>query len=177
MLCPILVLLGHWLLSSWLKQVLTSMLQEWMANCMHVEKMWWCRPKPLYHSTASQMGLHKTKGIPNLLDYVLPRNAPQVSTPISSHKRPINAPVCLSSILTSGWLPHEFEGCLHRLQSPSVLLLGNTQLTISPSLHRGRDDGCSASCYCHLHQEWPPLRGRRATSCQVHRLNLCQQEA
>ncbi|EIE20036.1 hypothetical protein COCSUDRAFT_58259 [Coccomyxa subellipsoidea C-169] len=35
------------------------------------------RPKPLYHSTASQMGLHKTKGIPNLLDYVLPRNAPQ----------------------------------------------------------------------------------------------------
>ncbi|BDA51431.1 probable DNA mismatch repair protein MutS at C-terminar half [Coccomyxa sp. Obi] len=35
------------------------------------------RPKPLYHSTASQLGLHKTKGIPNLLDFVLPRNAPQ----------------------------------------------------------------------------------------------------
>jgi hypothetical protein len=42
--------------------------------------MWWGRPKPLYHSTASQLGLHKTKGIPNLLDFVLPRNAPQVST-------------------------------------------------------------------------------------------------
>ncbi|CAL8466240.1 g5776 [Coccomyxa elongata] len=35
------------------------------------------RPKPLYHSTASQLGLHKTKSIPNLLDFVLPRNAPQ----------------------------------------------------------------------------------------------------
>lgn len=37
-----------------------------------------CRPKPLYHSTASQLGLHKTRGIPNLLDFVLPRTAPQV---------------------------------------------------------------------------------------------------
>jgi hypothetical protein len=36
------------------------------------------RPKPVYHSTASQLGLHKTRGIPSLLDYVLPRNAPQV---------------------------------------------------------------------------------------------------
>ena len=40
-----------------------------------------CRPKPLYASTASQLGLHKTRGIPNLLDFVLPRTAPQVACP------------------------------------------------------------------------------------------------
>lgn len=30
------------------------------------------RPKPLFQSTASQLGIHPTRGIPNLLDYILP---------------------------------------------------------------------------------------------------------
>lgn len=30
------------------------------------------RPKPLYYSTASQLGFHKTRGVPGLLDALLP---------------------------------------------------------------------------------------------------------
>lgn len=30
------------------------------------------RPKPLYFSTASQLGFHKTRGVPALLDALLP---------------------------------------------------------------------------------------------------------
>lgn len=34
------------------------------------------RPRPLYFSTASNLGLHKTRGVPSLLDYALPSGAP-----------------------------------------------------------------------------------------------------
>ena len=34
------------------------------------------RPRPLYFSTASNLGLHKTRGVPSLLDYALPAGAP-----------------------------------------------------------------------------------------------------
>ena len=37
------------------------------------------RPRPLYFSTASNLGLHKTRGVPSLLDYVLPARAPLAS--------------------------------------------------------------------------------------------------
>lgn len=37
------------------------------------------RPRPLYHSTASNLGLHKTRGVPNLLDYCLPQGSPLTS--------------------------------------------------------------------------------------------------
>ena len=34
------------------------------------------RPRPLYFSTASNLGLHKTRGVPSLIDYALPTGAP-----------------------------------------------------------------------------------------------------
>jgi hypothetical protein len=34
------------------------------------------RPRPLYFSTASNLGLHKTRGVPSILDYALPTTAP-----------------------------------------------------------------------------------------------------
>jgi hypothetical protein len=34
------------------------------------------RPRPLYFSTASNLGLHKTRGVPSLIDYALPAGAP-----------------------------------------------------------------------------------------------------
>lgn len=34
-----------------------------------------CRPKAVFYSTASQLGIHKTPGIPSLADAVLPTNA------------------------------------------------------------------------------------------------------
>jgi predicted GIY-YIG superfamily endonuclease len=34
------------------------------------------RPRPLYFSTASNLGLHKTRGVPSLLDYALPAGTP-----------------------------------------------------------------------------------------------------
>ena len=51
------------------------------------------RPKPLYASTASQLGLHKTRGIPNLLDFVLPRTAPQVACPSCATQDERGAPI------------------------------------------------------------------------------------
>ncbi len=51
------------------------------AGARVTDAVWPCRPKPLYYSTASQLGLHKTRGIPNLLDFVLPRTAPHVRRP------------------------------------------------------------------------------------------------
>ena len=34
------------------------------------------RPRPLYFSTASNLGLHRTRGVPSLLDYALPAASP-----------------------------------------------------------------------------------------------------
>jgi hypothetical protein len=34
------------------------------------------RPRPLYYSTAANLGLHKTRGVPSLLDNLLPASAP-----------------------------------------------------------------------------------------------------
>lgn len=34
------------------------------------------RPRPLYFSTASNLGLHKTRGVPSILDFMLPSGAP-----------------------------------------------------------------------------------------------------
>ena len=36
------------------------------------------RPKALFHSTASQLGIHKTSGIPSLLDAILPTTMPLI---------------------------------------------------------------------------------------------------
>ncbi len=37
------------------------------------------RPKPLYYSTASQLGFHKTRGVPGLLDALLPPTGKSLS--------------------------------------------------------------------------------------------------
>lgn len=37
------------------------------------------RPRPLYHSTACNLGLHKTRGVPSLLDATLPSGVPLAS--------------------------------------------------------------------------------------------------
>ena len=37
------------------------------------------RPKPLYYSTASQLGFHKTRGVPGLLDALLPPTGKLIS--------------------------------------------------------------------------------------------------
>lgn len=37
------------------------------------------RPRPLYYASASNLGLHKTRGVPSLIDYALPAGAPLTS--------------------------------------------------------------------------------------------------
>ena len=40
--------------------------------CLQVSASSRDRPKPLYMSTACQLGIHKMRGVPSLLDSILP---------------------------------------------------------------------------------------------------------
>ena len=103
-----------------------------------------CRPKPLYHSTASQLGLHRTRGIPSLLDFVLPRTAPQVCPIPGAHAVPV---ALHPEVLRVVWLPHGITQCLST--RAGVSLMGAAPAAAAALASCGR---------CHLECSQLPCR-------------------
>ena len=108
------------------------------------------RPKPLYASTASQLGLHKTRGIPNLLDFVLPRTAPQVACPscATSDERGVPLKMCMADRTVPDYFHRTLPSfCKRRL-------LAETHLTRTVSVLRPRTiyachaQGLRPACLC-----------------------------
>ena len=66
------------------------------------------RPKPLFQCTASQLGIHKTRGVPSLLDALLPASAPLIVHRWLRHllllppPPPVAAAICAACHLLAG---------------------------------------------------------------------------